>query len=140
MIFSIKINPTVLADLRHLAIVLPAAFGGIVPALITAVIISLGRLVLFGISDTSFIASIGALLIGLGCDVISKLKLNTTFKAFLMNLCGLIIVSIILGLVIGDAAVLQEILIVHYPISLIGGFLLIIYRYILLIQMNHKDN
>ncbi|WP_342430039.1 diguanylate cyclase [Neobacillus sp. FSL H8-0543] len=123
MIFSIKINATVIADLRHLAIIIPAAFGGFLPAFITGLIIAVGRLLLLGISETSLIAASGALLIAIACGHFSKFPFNTTLKAFFMNVIGLIITSIILFIIINDPVVLNDILIIQYPISLIGGLL-----------------
>jgi diguanylate cyclase (GGDEF)-like protein/PAS domain S-box-containing protein len=123
MMFSIKINANVIADLRHLAIIIPAAFGGFLPAFITALIIAFDRLLIMGISETSLIAASGALLIGITCGLFSKVKLNTTLKAFLMNIIGLVITSIILTIIIKDSNVLEDIFIIQYPISLIGGLL-----------------
>ena len=123
MLFSIHINPTTIADLRHLSIVIAAAFGGIIPAMIGAIIIALGRILLFGINQTSLHASIGILLTGIICGGISKLNYNATGKAFFMNLIGLFIVSIILFLNINDMNMLKNILIYHYLFSLIGGFI-----------------
>ncbi|MDQ0198012.1 diguanylate cyclase domain-containing protein [Neobacillus ginsengisoli] len=123
MLFSIKINPTTIADLRHLAIVIPAAFGGFIPAFIASVIISSGRIYLFGYSYNALLAALGVLFTGIVCGGISKLKFHMTFNAFLMNLSGLVIISILLFINIDDKSLLKSVLLGHYLISLTGGFL-----------------
>jgi diguanylate cyclase (GGDEF)-like protein/PAS domain S-box-containing protein len=123
MISSIQISSDVIADLRHLAIIIPAAFGGFLPAFITGILIALGRLLMLGISETSLIAASGALIIGIACGLFSRFKFNTTLKAFSMNFIGLIITSIVFLIIIKDPIVLEDILIIHYPMSLFGGLL-----------------
>ena len=83
MIFSIKINSTVIADLRHLAIIIPAAFGGFFPAFITGLIIAVGRLLLLGISETSLIAASGALLIGGRLRTFFKIEIKHHIESLL---------------------------------------------------------
>jgi diguanylate cyclase (GGDEF)-like protein/PAS domain S-box-containing protein len=122
MLFSIKINPTTIADLRHLAIVIPAVFGGYIPALVAAVLIALGRIILFGYNDSALLASIATLLTGILCGMISKTKINSTLKAFLMNIIGLFIFSIVFFLRIEDKLLLHNLLVAHSAISVIGGF------------------
>ncbi|EKN62480.1 hypothetical protein BABA_25696 [Neobacillus bataviensis LMG 21833] len=123
MMFSIQVSSTIIADLRHLAIVIAAAFGGFIPALIAAFLIALGRIILFGFSQTSLLPSISALLIGIFCGVISKVNINRTTKAFIMNLIGLFIISTIFIIRIDDFQILKNLLTLHFLISLLGGFI-----------------
>ncbi|MFJ7727917.1 diguanylate cyclase domain-containing protein [Neobacillus sp. NPDC097160] len=123
MSFSIQVSPTIIADLRHLAIVIAAAFGGYIPALIAAFLIAIGRLILFGFSQASLLPSIGALLIGILCGGISKISIHRTLKAFIMNLIGLFIISIIFIMRIDDFQILKNVLTLHYLISLLGGLI-----------------
>lgn len=123
MVYSIPIQSGIIVDLRHLAIVIAAAFGGFIPALISAALTALGRIVLFGYNPSAILPSIAILLIGFLCGGISKMKFNSTSKAFVMNIIGLFIISGILGLRITNATVMKNVLIVHYTISLIGGFI-----------------
>jgi diguanylate cyclase len=122
MVFSFQINSTTIADLRHLAIVVAAAFGGVVPAIIASIIIALGRITLFGITDTAFVAAISALLTGIVCGWFSKLNIQPTLKAFYMNIIGLFFISIVFAIYIEDSKTLLNVLMIHYLISLIGGF------------------
>ncbi|NYE05704.1 LytS/YehU family sensor histidine kinase [Bacillus niacini] len=98
MLFSFQINPTTIADLRHLAIVIAAAFGGWVPAIIASGLIAIGRVVLFGLTDTAIVAAISAFLTGLVCGGFSKFNIPPTLKAFYMNLIGLFFISIVFAL------------------------------------------
>ncbi|MFZ7944891.1 diguanylate cyclase domain-containing protein [Neobacillus sp. 19] len=123
MLFSIQVSSNIIADLRHLAIVIPAAFGGYLPALIAASLIAIGRIIFFGFSQASILPSVGALLIGILCGVISKLKIHSTLKAFIMNLIGLLIISTIFIVRIDDFHILKNVLTLHYLISMIGGFI-----------------
>ena len=122
MSFSIQINSSTIADLRHLSIVIAAIFGGYIPALLAAVLIASGRIILFGINESSLLGSIGVILTGILCGAISNITLSRTLKAFLMNLIGLTFTSIIFIIRIEDSQVLQNVLIMHNLISLIGGF------------------
>lgn len=123
MAFSIQINASTIADLRHLAIVIAASFGGMIPALLSAVLIAAGRILLFGINESSILGSIGALLTGILCGGISNINISRTLKAFIMNLIGLFFVSIIFIIRIEDLQILKNVLTMHYFISFIGGFL-----------------
>ncbi|WHY01893.1 GGDEF domain-containing protein [Neobacillus sp. DY30] len=122
MLFSFQINPTTIADLRHLAIVVAAAFGGWVPSIIASGLIAIGRIFLFGFTDTAFVAAISAFLTGIVCGGFSKLKIQPTLKAFFMNLIGLFFISIVFALYIKNINTLLNVLFSHYLISLIGGF------------------
>ncbi|MFP5110762.1 diguanylate cyclase [Bacillaceae bacterium C204] len=123
MAFSIQINSSTIADLRHLAIVIAATFGGVLPALLSAFLIAAGRILLFGINESSILGAIGAILTGVLCGNISNINISRTLKAFLMNLIGLVIVSIIFFIRVEDVQILKTVLTIHYLISFIGGFL-----------------
>jgi diguanylate cyclase (GGDEF)-like protein/PAS domain S-box-containing protein len=122
MVFSIQVNSTIIADLRHLAIVIAAVFGGFLPAVTAAILIALGRIILFGLNESSLLASIGTLLIGLFCGGISRLNYSRTLKAFLMNLISLFIFSIVFIIRIEDLILLKQVLTMYYLISSIGGY------------------
>lgn len=122
MLFSFQINPTTIADLRHLAIVIAAAFGGWVPAIIASGLIAIGRVVLFGLTDTAIVAAISAFLTGIVCGGFSKLNIQPALKAFYMNLIGLFFISVVFALYIEDVKTLLNVLMMHYLISLLGGF------------------
>jgi diguanylate cyclase len=121
MLFSFQINSTTIADLRHLAII-AAAIGGWVPAIIASGLIAIGRILLFGFTETAFVAAISAFLTGIVCGGFSKLNIPPTLKAVYMNLIGLFFISIVFALYIENLRTLLNVLLSHYLISLIGGF------------------
>lgn len=123
MLFSIQINTNIIADLRHIATVIAAVFGGFIPSLITSLLIAVGRIVFFGFNQASLLPSFGALLTGLLCGGISRLNYHPKTKAFVMNLAGLLIISIIFIIRIEDINILKDVLLVHSTFSIIGGFL-----------------
>ncbi|MCD1258631.1 PAS domain S-box protein [Paenibacillus athensensis] len=66
MLFSVHINGT-LVDLRQVAVIASAYFGGIYAALTTALIVAVGRIALFGgVNAASVTASLGVLALALG--------------------------------------------------------------------------
>ncbi len=122
MAFSIQINSSTIADLRHLAIVIAAIFGGYIPGLLAAILIAAGRIILFGINESSVLGAFGAILTGILYGGLSNINISRTLKAFLLNLIGVFITSIIFIIRIDNSHVLQNVLIMHSIISLIGGF------------------
>ncbi|MEH7117952.1 diguanylate cyclase [Neobacillus vireti] len=122
MLFSIEVSPDIYADLRHLAIVIAGAFGGYIPAFIAAALIAAGRVFLFSLNSSSLLPAIGALLTGIFCGIISQLTIHRTTKAFIMNLCGLLIATLTFMIRIDDITALKDVLTMHILISLAGGF------------------
>ncbi|MCL6572173.1 MAG: diguanylate cyclase [Bacillus sp. (in: Bacteria)] len=139
MTFSIQVDATIIADLRHLAIVIAASFGGLIPALTAAILIALGRILLFGINETSLLASLGALLLGILSGGISTLNYSRTSKAILMNLIGLFIFSIIFIIKIDEPNLLKQVLTMFYLISIIGGYVAY-HFFVFIVNSNEAQN
>lgn len=123
MYFSIRIDSHTIADLRHIATVFAAALGGFIPAIVSAFVIGLARIVIFGVSQASINAAVLMLLIGVVCGQFSKLKFSFHNKTFWMNLISLLIIALSLFLNIENKDMLPYIYTYHFSISLIGGFL-----------------
>ncbi|MFE8695090.1 diguanylate cyclase domain-containing protein [Cytobacillus sp. FJAT-53684] len=121
MFYSIKIDANTIADLRHLATVFAAAMGGMLPALISAFVISVGRILLFGVSQSSLVAAILMIVIGISCGLMSRMKLSFLHRSFWMNIVSLLIISSSFYINIKDDEKLLQIFIFHFTISLIGG-------------------
>ncbi|MEH7415220.1 diguanylate cyclase [Neobacillus drentensis] len=121
MTFSIQVSTDIYADLRHLAVVIAGAFGGFIPAIIAAALVAMGRIILFGFNSSAILPASGIFLTGIICGFISTLNIHRTSKAFLMNLCGLMIISIIFIIRIEDSEILRTVLTLHNLISMIGG-------------------
>ncbi|WJH34798.1 PAS domain S-box protein [Paenibacillus sp. CC-CFT747] len=121
MQFSLHLKFGVIADLRHLAIVIPAVYGGMGAALAAAGIMAAARLVMFGVTPTSIYAAAGILLIGLICGLLFRLRLGFALKAFLMNVFSLAAIIVLFYLHLEERELLCLVLSYHIPISLLGG-------------------
>jgi diguanylate cyclase len=99
MKFSIAIPPDVQIDLRHIAIILPAVYGGAYSSIIAAFIIALGRIGLFGVNYTSVIVAITMLGLGICCGVISRIIARSTVikRWMIMNLFCLVVIAVLLN-------------------------------------------
>lgn len=122
MYFSIRIDTHTIADLRHVATVFAAALGGFIPAFISAFVISIARIVIFGMNQAAINAAILMLLIGVLCGCISKVKVSFHKKAFLMNLVSLLFIALSLFLNVESKEKLPLIYFYHFTISLLGGW------------------
>ncbi|MCQ6560165.1 diguanylate cyclase domain-containing protein [Paenibacillus mendelii] len=71
MIFSVRFDENVIIDIRQIPILIAAHFGGIPSAIVTAVVISLYRILFYGgIYSASVTASIGAIIMSVGAGLI----------------------------------------------------------------------
>lgn len=121
MVYSIRVAPYVVADLRHLVIVLAAIFGGMPAALSSAAIITVGRAVLHGVSSTSLTAAAFSAFIGVGCGLLSYLPLRSWKQLFALNIVGMLIVTLSLYVNIPDKTVLPKLYLTQWTVSMIGG-------------------
>lgn len=122
MIFSLKITPTVIADLRHLAVVAAAFYGGWPAALLAAVEIAVGRMLFFGVNEFSEVAAVNILLIGAVCGLIACWKGSGVLRYGVMNAVSLVLVTVSLAINLGDD-LSPDLLLYHYTGSLVGAVL-----------------
>lgn len=127
MRYSVNVAPTVIVDFRNVAIILSTIFGGFIPAIISSIIIGLFRIIYFGITTSSIIAFIVAIIIGIASPlIINKTKilrnkwLNTT-------LFSNVIVSIAFFILIENQLYLIKILFSYWIATFIVSFIL--YKY-----------
>lgn len=120
MTFSIQITNSTIADLRHIATVIAAVFGGMVAALISAVIIAIGRILMFGWSEASLVASVSLLVAGIVCGWFSTLRLPRHIKAFWMNIINIGFVTLSLYINLKNIDLFIGVIKYHYVFSLIG--------------------
>ncbi|ANE46308.1 hypothetical protein SY83_08490 [Paenibacillus swuensis] len=81
IVFSIPVTDTVKTDLRHVVVVLAAVYGGMVSALVSAVIIAIGRLTFFDSNIISFSATAVMLMIAVLLGSLAKVPI-VRWKAF----------------------------------------------------------
>jgi len=123
MLFTIRITPVVIMDLRHIPILLAALYGGGFASIIAGITIAIFRITYFGISTTSIIASINMLNIAIACVLILKLNLNPLKRWICLNFISALIVTGTFLLVIKDIITLRNTLVYFWIASSIIGTL-----------------
>jgi PAS domain S-box-containing protein len=138
IVFKICIGPHMIIDLRHIAVVISALFGGIPSAVLTAALISIGRISIYGFNNDSIAASINVILTAIIMGAFHKTKLPHFYIFLWMNIIGLIGLSVMLLLSLYDNPVLLiQALRNHWIISLLGGS--IIYFILEFILKSNRD-
>lgn len=120
MTFSIHITNSTIADLRHISTVIAAVFGGMEAAIISAVIIAIGRILLFGYSDASLVAAVNMFLAGIVCGWLSTWRLPRHYKAFWMNIVSLGFITLSFYINLKNMDLFVGIIKYHYLFSLVG--------------------
>jgi diguanylate cyclase len=126
MMFSITISPNVLVDLRHLAIIIPAVYLGVLPTVIAAMIIAMGRLAFFGVSVNSIEVAFVMLILGIGCALISRAarRLPVLQRMTVMTIFCMIMISLLLmDLLAYDFSILPKIFSYHWLFSFLTMYL-----------------
>ena len=125
MAFSIQITPVIMMDLRHIAILLSAFYGGFVPAFVAAILINISRLVFFDGSMETFLVTVLIMFIigALASLVQQKLKGTDFFKWTVMGLISLLTISFGLLYLMGFSTQAFQILVNYWVISTIAGIL-----------------
>ncbi|WP_458414836.1 PAS domain S-box protein [Schinkia sp. CFF1] len=126
MVFSIRVNSVVIVDLRHIATVLAATFFGAPAAIVSSLLIGATR-ILFGINNVSLLAMFCMILIGIICSILTKIKVRSFYKFFVMNIVSILLINVTLyiNLTIFTKGedILKQILSYHWFISISGGLL-----------------
>jgi len=128
MLYRVNINDTVIMDFRSLPIILSAIYGGFLPTIITSLIIGGFRIIYFGLSLSSVVGLITAILMAISCSIIVNKIENKKNKYIVALIITNLIVAIGFALLIKDIYLLTK-LITYFFIgtSLALSFL---YKYI----------
>lgn len=125
MHYSIQVTTQVFIDLRHISIILAAIFFGFPGAIVSALMISLCRFYIGGLSDVSFFASLFTFFVGITCAFLTKLSMKQDLKSLLLNIASIIVLYISfyvnLDLLSNERNKLFEIYPSFWLVSLIGG-------------------
>lgn len=78
MLFSGHLKDSIIIDFRNIALIVTAVLSGLIPVIIVSVIIGVTSLLFLGISNTLILDFGSLLFIGLGCGLISRLKISQT--------------------------------------------------------------
>lgn len=108
MIFSIHVESDVIADLRHIPMVIAALQGGPIPAIIAGVFILCGRIGLFGASFAAFTSGGMMLLISVVCGFLAGRKGLTLLRFFGLNVFAMTGISIIILINLNQAGNLSK--------------------------------
>ena len=86
MLYAVQINDTMIIDLRTVPLELIALFFGPMPALISGVLIGLGRILLYDLNHVSLVGGLNVVLVAMVCGWISTLNLKPYSKVIWMTL------------------------------------------------------
>lgn len=118
---TIQVTETVIVDLRQIAIIIAAIYGGPISALISAIIIGSVRIILFGLNEASIGGFLVSILIGIFCSYMTKTKLSLMSKYIYMNVFSLMVVSFAIYYLINNPVISQEVFIYYWPISSVAS-------------------
>lgn len=96
MLFGIPISNNVIVDLRHIPILMVGFYGGPIPALVSAIIISLSRFLL-SVNLAAFMAAVVMMLIGIMAALLGKrLERYKIWGVFTLNIIasGFVVVNL----------------------------------------------
>ena len=121
MNYSFQINDTTIVDLRHLAVVTAAVYLGGIASVISGVIISILRILMFGVTSSAIDAAIAMILLGLAGVYFAYASWSRLTKIITMKLMGMTIVFIVLLMNTNSMATLMEVYPIQMTISFAGG-------------------
>ncbi|MDU5110530.1 MAG: diguanylate cyclase, partial [Clostridium sp.] len=122
MVNSVPLTDEVIIDFRYVPIFLSAIYCGYLPSVISSLVIGIFRFLFFGVSISSIVGLISALLIGIGFGFISSLKVSRRIKYIYCMILISVISTISLIITLEDL-----ILIFQSLIMLISGYLIVSY-------------
>ncbi|MFC9710997.1 GGDEF domain-containing protein [Paenibacillus sp. NPDC056933] len=121
MNYSFPLNESTIVDLRHLAIVTAAVYLGGLASVITGLVISILRVVMFGVSSAAIDAAFVMTIIGLSGVYFAYAPWSRLTKIITMNLLGMALIFVILMLNTSSMNSLMKIYPVQMTISFVGG-------------------
>jgi len=128
MIFGVRLPNAMMVDFRNVAVFLSTVGGGGLSTAVTALIISISRLLFYGINKSSIIAVMIIILLSIIFCNIMKLRLQKKYKWILSIGITEIISTIAFSILINDSKLLYEIT-VYYCISM-TIISIILYHYV----------
>jgi diguanylate cyclase len=131
MLSTIHVTGKVLVDLRHLPIIIAAIYGGPIAAIVSAIIIGMIRIIMFGYSIASLGGSLVAVTTGLFCAYLSRTKLPLVHKFIWMNTFSVGVASLAIFLLVDNLVKVKKIFFYYWPISFLAAiFTFIVSEYI----------
>ncbi|MBM7661567.1 diguanylate cyclase [Bacillus mesophilus] len=136
MHYSIQVSDTTILDLRHLPVMIVAFFGGFVPTVISAALISMGRFVI-SFNYSSIISLIMMFVLAFGASYLShKVRLSDWKKWSVLLLYSQFVYSLALYIVVADYHSVLDVAVFHIISTGIGGMLL--FYFVLYVRKNSE--
>ncbi|MDQ0232570.1 GGDEF domain-containing protein [Metabacillus malikii] len=135
MAFSIQVDVETIIDLRHLAIIIAAFFGGLTSSVICAIIIALSRLIFSPLSSMMLLVAFTSISIGIILGLISKLKITYKSKWSIMILVSTLLYTGLLMIRIHDVNNYLQIVIYYWSLSIFGN----LFTYVLVMYISHSN-
>ncbi|WLR51961.1 diguanylate cyclase [Bacillus tianshenii] len=131
LFFGFNIGGETLVDLRHLAIVVSAFFGGLPAAVTTGLIIAVNRIIsINGLNLSSVLGAVNAINMAVGTGLISQYVTKHKWKY--MNLYCLLSISVIAITLIPEIQALTTVLVLMWGISILSALWVIyLIRYLM---------
>jgi diguanylate cyclase len=108
LFFSMHPTKSTMLDLRHLPIIIAAVYGGTIPAIISAIIISATRLFFFEFSLSSIVGIIYVFAVVLGCSFISRFRTSIIKQWIYMSFYSLAVILYAVVYVLDKQSVLAS--------------------------------
>ncbi|OEH92758.1 diguanylate cyclase [Bacillus solimangrovi] len=125
MEFSVQISNETIIDLRNFSVFISSLFGGGISAFIAALIISLCRVIFFGVTASSISAVAILFSLAIFCTFLTKVKRITFYeKLLLMNIINIFMMSVALLLLVDDFERAIKAAVYYSIISIIGGYII----------------
>ncbi|KGP79498.1 MULTISPECIES: GGDEF domain-containing protein [unclassified Paenibacillus] len=121
MNYSFPLNETTIVDLRHLAIVTAAVYLGGFASVISGLVISILRILMFGMSSAAIDAAFVMTIIGLSGVYFAYAPWSRLTKIITMNLLGMTLIFVILMLNTSSMNSLMKVYPLQITISFVGG-------------------
>jgi diguanylate cyclase len=140
MLYSVTVTPSIILDLRNIAIIIASILGGFTSSIIASVIMGIFRILHFGVATSSIVALIIVLLMGVGCPIITG-KIKSLYPKWIYaTLFSTIIVSMPFLFFIQNIPLLIELLTAYWIANLIVVFILFFYikRLVYVNNLYHK--
>lgn len=140
MLNTIRINEIVILDVRGLAIIIAAVFGGPIAAIISGIIIGLMRILIFGVNVSSITACVIAVSMGIILGLFGKIHLSKVLTYILMNFTYVTVSSIAIYVIINNPNISNTILASYWLVSTIGAFFTYFFiQYIIKSNEDHRS-
>ncbi|MFD2443272.1 diguanylate cyclase domain-containing protein [Bacillus sp. CGMCC 1.16607] len=140
MFSTIYVTDKVILDLRHLALVIAAIFGGPISSIIAGILVGSFRILIFGISITSISAASVAIIMGILLGYYSKCNIPLIIKYIYMNASYVAASSILIYVLVNNPRISNQFIPFYLSISILAGvFIYYFVEYIKKSNDNHRS-